>query len=162
MFKDEDSEILEKPKKSIFEEAVRLFERPFRDFKKSNKFENSNFKKKFVVPKLPKGEMAKVEMDYFSSTDKEYLFFNQQDPDIIAKEIKNKSDAQNIKERKKYAGHSFYLVCGWAVFLALITTCQVFIYGLSDSAFSAVFGTATITVFGYWTLVGKYLFNVKK
>lgn len=83
----------------------------------------------------------------------------------ISKRIRNKSDKQDMKERKRYADNAYAITQAWIGFLMVMTLAQICLspvkLGLSDPAFITVFTTTTASVFGFWLLVGNYLFRNK-
>ena len=87
------------------------------------------------------------------------------DAEEEAKELKNISDRQNIKARKRYANKLFRLIKCWLYFVAtLIFIVAVDVSGL-PIAFSlpepvliAVLTTTTVNVIGLFVFVVRYLF----
>lgn len=77
--------------------------------------------------------------------------------------LRNKSDKQDMKERFRYASNAYGITQAWIGFLMVLTMAQASLkgigFGLSDSAFITVFTTTTASVFGFWALVGQYLFR---
>jgi len=68
---------------------------------------------------------------------------------------------QDREERKKYAGRSFGLVCGWLLVLGLLMGLQGFrVCGflLSDSVLIALVTSTTASIVAIFVLVTKYLF----
>jgi hypothetical protein len=88
------------------------------------------------------------------------------DHESARKKLENESLRQDIDERKTFADRAFGITIIWIVFLLILTLCQFFLrkfeFGLSPLEFNIVFSTTTASVFGFWFLVGKYLFNAKK
>lgn len=84
------------------------------------------------------------------------------DPDNHRKRLSNRQTEQNINERKKYASNSSRLAICWAAFLIIVVIAQFvarwFGSGLHSEEFIAVVTTTTASVFGFWYLVGRYLF----
>jgi cytosine/uracil/thiamine/allantoin permease len=84
------------------------------------------------------------------------------DPDNHKKNLSNIQIAQNIEERKKYGKYSSRLAIAWMVFLIIVVIAQfvasLFGVGLHPEEFIAVVTTTTASVFGFWYLVGRYLF----
>jgi hypothetical protein len=83
------------------------------------------------------------------------------------KRIENDSAEQDKEERKKFSERAFGITQTWIGFLIVLTVAQFTLsetkhFGLSDTTFNIVFTTTTASVFGFWSLVGKYLFNSKK
>lgn len=83
----------------------------------------------------------------------------------VSKRIRNKSDKQDMRERKRYAENAYGITQAWIGFLIVMTTAQISLkplgLGLSDAAFITVFTTTTASIFGFWLLVGNYLFRSK-
>jgi hypothetical protein len=82
--------------------------------------------------------------------------------DERAKRLRNDSDEQDIAQRLRYAENAYKLTEAWVGFLILLTIGQwcgkILGYGLSAPEFITVFTTTTAAVFGFWALVGRYLF----
>jgi uncharacterized membrane protein len=77
--------------------------------------------------------------------------------------IRNDSDEQDMGERIRYASHAYGITQAWIGFLIVITIAQFSLkpmgLGLSEAVFITVFTTTTASVFGFWLLVGQYLFR---
>lgn len=84
---------------------------------------------------------------------------------LNARKLRNASDEQDMSERIRYADHAYGITQAWIGFLIVITIMQFCLkpmeMGLSDAAFITVFTTTTASIFGFWHLVGRYLFNYK-
>jgi hypothetical protein len=82
-----------------------------------------------------------------------------------AARLRNRSFAQDMGERLRYANHAYGITQAWVGFLIVITICQFalkpFGYGLGQTEFVTVFTTTTASIFGFWLLVGRYLFPTK-
>lgn len=69
-------------------------------------------------------------------------------------------------ERKRYADNAYGITQAWIGFLIVITIAQMALkpYGLvlETSAFITVFTTTTASIFGFWLLVGNYLFHKRR
>jgi hypothetical protein len=82
------------------------------------------------------------------------------------KKLRNDSDEQDMGERIRYADLAYGVTQAWIGFLMVMTFAQFTLaplgMGLSDAAFIAVFTTTTASVFGFWLLVGNYLFRNPK
>jgi hypothetical protein len=79
------------------------------------------------------------------------------------RELTNLSLAQDINERKRYARRSYKITRIWVWFLIAMSISQlatriIFARGLETAEFIAVITTTTGSVFGFWWLVGRYLF----
>ena len=72
---------------------------------------------------------------------------------------------QDMDQRIIFADRAFVVTLVWIVFLVTFPFAQMVatLYGvaLSDAAFIAVITTTTASVFGYWLLVGRYLFAAR-
>lgn len=84
------------------------------------------------------------------------------DPRDLNTIISAQSRLQDMDERKIFADRSFLLALIWVIFLVIMPFFQMLVskwgYGLSDNQFIAVVTTTTASVFGFWYLVGRYLF----
>ncbi|MFM2399380.1 MAG: hypothetical protein RL341_1537 [Pseudomonadota bacterium] len=77
--------------------------------------------------------------------------------------LQNQSFAQNIDERKTYAGRIFWLIVGWLIGLAVLLLAQGFgratgNFEMSDSVAIAIVSGTTVNVLGIFVFVAKYLF----
>lgn len=83
-----------------------------------------------------------------------------------AAKIANDSNHQDMGERKRYADKAYGITQSWIGFLMVITLAQFSLkpinMGLSDATFITVFTTTTASIFGFWLLVGQYLFRKPK
>lgn len=65
--------------------------------------------------------------------------------------------------RKQYAEHAYRITEAWVGFLILISigqfVCKPIGLGLGTTEFVTVVTTTTASVFGFWLLVGRYLFR---
>ena len=72
----------------------------------------------------------------------------------------------NIDERKKYARWIFILTCFWAISIFTVVFFlgfgQYLNFKISDSVMIALITSTTINFFGFFLLVIRYLFAVKK
>lgn len=79
--------------------------------------------------------------------------------------IKNDSDLQDMGERIRYASNAYGITQAWIGFLIVLTIAQMALkpigLGLETAAFITVFTTTTASIFGFWLLVGQYLFRKK-
>lgn len=77
--------------------------------------------------------------------------------------LANRSDEQDIEQRKKYADSAYKITTIWTSFLIGISILQLLSRlwdkGLKEAEFIAVLTTTTASVFGFWYLVGRYLFK---
>jgi hypothetical protein len=69
---------------------------------------------------------------------------------------------QNVRERRRFAMRAYRMAQLWICFLIIVVILQIFLRifgsGLHDKEFITVVTTTTGTVFGFWWLVGRYLF----
>jgi hypothetical protein len=72
---------------------------------------------------------------------------------------------QDMGERILFADRAFLLTLIWVGFLVILPLIQMVLSfwgkGLSDAEFITVVTTTTTAVFGFWFLVGQYLFPKK-
>lgn len=82
-----------------------------------------------------------------------------------ARKLRNDSDQQDMEERHRYAGYAYGITQAWVGFLIVLTFAQLSLkplgLGLGREEFIGVFTTTTASVFGFWLLVGRYLFPDK-
>ena len=73
---------------------------------------------------------------------------------------------QDMSERIHFADRAFLITLVWVFFLVALTFIQMIMSiwdkGLTNPQFVTVVTTTTASVFGFWTLVGRYLFPNKK
>jgi hypothetical protein len=68
---------------------------------------------------------------------------------------------QDIAERKKYAGRTYWLVVVWLAMIGLIVLCQGFTllgFGLTSGVLITLIGSTTGSVVGIFLIVTRYLF----
>lgn len=84
---------------------------------------------------------------------------------VRGKKLRNDSDEQDMGERIRYASNAYGITQAWIGFLIVLTIMQFTLkplgLGLTEAVFIAVFTTTTASVFGFWLLVGNYLFRSK-
>lgn len=118
--------------------------------------------KNFLAPKKEVVEVVDIDSTPTALEEADELFT----PEAKAKVLANESDEQDIRERIRYADHAYGITQAWIGFLMVITTCQFALkpygFGLEPNVFIAVFTTTTAAVFGFWLLVGQYLFHRRK
>jgi hypothetical protein len=117
--------------------------------------------KSYLAPDA--AEARVVEIDSTPSAREEAEFFAHQ---AKARQLENQSDEQDMRERIRYANHAYGITQAWIGFLMVMTLAQFLLkplgFGLDPSVFIAVFTTTTAAVFGFWLLVGQYLFHRRK
>lgn len=101
-----------------------------------------------------------IEIDRTPTPEEEFATF---DPEAArARKLKNDSYEQDMGERRRYADNAYGITQAWIGFLIVLTFTQICAkpvgVGLGREEFIAVFTTTTASVFGFWALVGRYLF----
>lgn len=109
------------------------------------------------------GNEETIEVDRTPTPEEEFGTF---DPEAArARKLRNDSDQQDMEERQRYAEHAYGITQAWVGFLIVLTFAQLSLkplgLGLGREEFIAVFTTTTASVFGFWFLVGRYLFPEK-
>lgn len=77
-------------------------------------------------------------------------------------QIENEGLKQNIAERKKYAHHSFFLVVGWLLGVAILLILQGFrihCFYLDNGVFKVLLGSTSAGIIGIFFAVANYLFH---
>ena len=107
---------------------------------------------------------GKIDIDPTPTPGEEADFFRSEAE--RAAKIANDSTYQDMGERKRYANNAYGITQTWIGFLIVMTIAQFSLkpigMGLSDVAFITVFTTTTASIFGFWLLVGQYLFRAPK
>ena len=116
------------------------------------------------MPTPPDPDPQFVEVDPTPTPGEETEFFRNELE--RAAKIANDSTHQDMGERKRYADNAYGITQAWIGFLIVLTISQFSLkpigMGLSDAAFITVFTTTTASIFGFWLLVGNYLFRAPK
>lgn len=76
--------------------------------------------------------------------------------------LENEALSQDISERKKYAGHIFWLIVGWLVGLFVVLSLQGFKgcqFELSENVLLALITGTTVNILGIFVIVVNYLFR---
>lgn len=101
-----------------------------------------------------------IPLDRNPDPEREMLRFET--PEEREKHLRNINLAQDIAERRKFASRSFRLTYIWIIFIILSTIAQFVLNamrrGLPVPDFIALITTTSAAVFGFWLLVGRYLF----
>lgn len=83
-------------------------------------------------------------------------------PEELNPRIQAASRIQDMGERLLFSDRAFLITLVWAGVICVVPFFQMFFSiwgkGLSDAQFVAVVTTTTASVFGFWYLVGRYLF----
>lgn len=110
-------------------------------------------------------ETGKIQLDA-DPTGQEEAIFTFSNPEEQRAYLENSSFEQDIKERKAFADKAYSITQTWIGFLIVLTFAQFLLkklgFGLDGKEFIVVFTTTTVSVFGFWVLVGQYLFNSKR
>ena len=84
-------------------------------------------------------------------------------PEEKRKHLHNQDLQLDIDEKKKYATTTRYITCTWIAFVMISTVAQfvlgAFKIGLNRYEFIALITTTTGSIFGFWLVVGRYLFR---
>lgn len=84
-------------------------------------------------------------------------------PEERKRHLHNENLAQDIIERRKYSQRSFNLTCVWVGFIIMSTVAQFVLNaihrGIDRYQFITLITTTTGSVFGFWLIVGRYLFR---
>jgi hypothetical protein len=109
-------------------------------------------------------EEEPIQLDETPSGKEEALQFSN--PEEKQKHLELASYKQDMTESKCFADRAYGITQTWVGFLIVVTIAQMLLkdvkMGLSENEFIVVFTTTTASVFGFWVLVGRYLFNNKK
>ncbi len=105
-------------------------------------------------------QFDEIPLDKNPNPEREVLRFET--PEEREKHLRNVNLEQDINERRKFASRSFRLTYVWIIFIILSTITQFVLNaigrGLPVPDFIALITTTSATVFGFWLLVGRYLF----
>lgn len=109
------------------------------------------------------GELISLDRTPTGQEEEEYLFDDPvDDPTDLNSLLDSAERIQDMGERKKYANRAFAITVLWVGFLIVLPLLQmifsIFGTGLTDAQFVTVITTTTAAVFGFWLLVGRYLF----
>ena len=79
-------------------------------------------------------------------------------------DLENKQFERDMTNREGFAEKAYSVTAGWLGFLVILTLAQFVIAknwqaGLTEKEFIVVITTTTASVFGFWLLVGQYLFH---
>jgi hypothetical protein len=79
--------------------------------------------------------------------------------------LDNDSNQQDMGERIRYATQAYNITKNWVWFLIILTVAHMLLkkcgLTLDTSVFITIFTTTTASIFGFWFLVGQYLFSKK-
>lgn len=132
------------------------------------------------------GTLPEIKLDETPSGKEEEGFFADSMDDALlhSQNLQNWQFRQDIANRKRYSGRAFWIAICWLAFVVVLTGLQFYSdpiahsfcppppagaptaaqecarkAGLGATEFAAVMGSTTITVLGFWLLVGRYLFH---
>lgn len=112
------------------------------------------------MPESIPGRFDEIPLDRNPDPEREMLRFET--PEEREKHLRNINLEQDINERRKFASRSFRLTYTWIIFIILSTIAQFVLNaigrGLPVPDFIALITTTSAAVFGFWLLVGRYLF----
>lgn len=102
-----------------------------------------------------------------TNAEEDYLVNRERADEARRRErLKNDSDEQDMGERKRYATHAYSITQAWVGFLIVVTIAQMALkpweMNLETAEYIAFVTTTTASVFGFWLLVGNYLFRKPK
>ncbi len=111
--------------------------------------------------KQPNSQELLLDRDPYGDEEQGAYFNKAIDSPIDIQERK-----QDMGERIIYADRAFFLTFLWVIFLMVLPLAQMGVRffdhdGLTDPQFITVITTTTASVFGFWVLVGRYLFEPK-
>jgi hypothetical protein len=112
-------------------------------------------------PPWKEGAEAPLSQNPTGEAERENLFRTQEEKEHDR--LRNISYGQDINQRKRYAIRSYRVTLYWVWFLIGISVLQLasklaFSRGLETVEFVTIVTTTTGSVFGFWWLVGRYLF----
>ena len=110
----------------------------------------------------PKRQL-RLNKDPYGEEEKETFFDQAVDS---PEDIETQERRQDMEERIIYADRAFLITFIWVLFLMGFPIAQMWVRyhgseGLTDASFVTVITTTTASVFGFWALVGRYLFEPK-
>ena len=90
------------------------------------------------------------------------LFLNPVNNPTDLNDVMMRERMQDMDERIIFADRAFLIAILWVIFLICLPILQSVLsfwkFGLTDAQFITVITTTTASVFGFWYLVGRYLF----
>lgn len=106
-----------------------------------------------------------LDNDPSGQEEEQFLFSNTVNHPTDLNSVILQERMQDMGERIIFADRAFLITFIWVIFLILLPLIQMIFScwgkGLSDSQFITVVTTTTASVFGFWALVGRYLFPDK-
>ncbi|SUS04739.1 hypothetical protein DF3PA_70161 [Candidatus Defluviicoccus seviourii] len=116
----------------------------------------------------PNGETQDgyISIDQTPTSEEEQFNTFSTDEERRHAKLSNDSDEQDMGERLRYADHAYGITQAWVGFLIVLTITQISLkplkMGLETTEFVTVFTTTTASIFGFWLLVGNYLFHRRR
>lgn len=121
---------------------------------------------KLQIWRSEKDNMVFLDSTPTGSEEEENLFAHPIDKPTDLNGIILRERMQDMGERIVFADRAFFLTFIWVVFLVCLPFIQMIFSiwnkGLTDPQFVTVVSTTTASVFGFWYLVGRYLFPDSK
>jgi len=118
-------------------------------------------------PLLPHSEAEIVLVPNPSEKEESAVF--EKSENLRSQKLENDGKEQDIKERKNFARKAFLITTIWVVFLFMVIGAEIAFHAfkleaLTEKEFITVVTSTTASIFGFWVLVGRYLFpdNKKK
>lgn len=123
--------------------------------------------KSLTSPVEDTGELLVLDRTPTGQEEEEFLFDNPvDDPADLNARLEHAERLQDMGERRKFSDRAFAVTVVWVLFLITLPVLQMFFsiwgVGLTDAQFVTVITTTTSAVFGFWYLVGRYLFPDRK
>lgn len=114
-------------------------------------------------PDVDNTELVVLDRTPTGEEEEEFLFDNPVEEAVdLNSRLEHAERIQDMGERRKFSDRAFAVTVVWVLFLILLPMLQMVFsiwgVGLSDAQFVTVITTTTGAVFGFWYLVGRYLF----
>ena len=112
-----------------------------------------------------RNEFDTIPLDSTPTPDEEERFFGLAPEDLGEAErlVEIDGKRQDMGERLRFHDRAFFITLIWVIFLTVLPFAQMIFSlwksGLSDAQFVTVITTTTAAIFGFWLLVGNYLFK---
>ena len=114
-------------------------------------------------------ELEELEHSPTSAEEKAQLFQSEEEREwhrYVNEKLKleNEQFSRDMGNREKFADRAYGVTQAWVGFVIVVTLAQFSLgkskyFGLGDQAFMVVVTSTTASVFGFWLLVGQYLFH---
>jgi hypothetical protein len=110
----------------------------------------------------PKKPRLLLDLSPTGEQEERNLFDNPVENPIDLNTVLIRERLQDMGERVLYADRAFVITIVWVAFLIAFPFVQMIgvreNFALSDAAFITVTTTTTASIFGFWLLVGQYLY----